>query len=97
MTREASRDWAREGREEGRKGEGRGGQSKSGKGRGGRGGERGGNERERGDARESAQGEAAWGGRYLGREEAALFPPTVPLFDEVPTAPTATNSEATIC
>ena len=37
--------------------------------------ERGGNERERGDASESAQDEAAWGGRYLGREEADLFPP----------------------
>ena len=37
--------------------------------------ERGGNERERVDASESAQDEAAWGGRYLGREEADLFPP----------------------
>ena len=53
---------------------GGGGQRKSGKGRGR---ERR-REREtsgRGDASESAQGEAEWGGRYLAREEADLFPP----------------------
>ena len=47
---------------------GGGGQSKSGKGRG--------RERRReGETSESAQDEAAWGGRYLEREEADLFPP----------------------
>ena len=73
--REASRDWARERGEEGWEGEGRGRaeQEREGKGEGEE--EREGNERERGDASESAQDEAAWGGRYLGREEADLFSP----------------------
>ena len=72
--REASRDWARERKEEGRKERGGAGQRKSGKGKG--------RERRsegetsgRGDANESTQGEAEWGGRYLAREEADLFPP----------------------
>ena len=37
--------------------------------------ERGGETSERGDASESAQGEAEWGGRYLAREVPDLFPP----------------------